>query len=120
MANYNGKSIPTDGSKNIITWSEEQKNDLNTSFNDLSNLIRIERQTENIGGGGNVFPFTRAGYTLINVYSTTRVQIVNLWYQESHSRFVATFRNEDGTVVSQGEAVSFYNVFIKNDYRVNI
>lgn len=35
MATYNGKSIPTDGSKDIITWSEEQKVDLENAFNSL-------------------------------------------------------------------------------------
>lgn len=36
MANYNGKSIPTDGSKDIITWSEEQKNDIQSALNGVT------------------------------------------------------------------------------------
>lgn len=37
MANYNGKSIPTDGSKDIITWSEEQKTAIQNVINAVAN-----------------------------------------------------------------------------------
>lgn len=40
MATYNGKSIPTNGSKNIITWSEEQKSDLENAFNSLDSIVQ--------------------------------------------------------------------------------
>lgn len=104
MAIYNGKSIPTDNSKDIITWSEEQKTDIE---NGLKVVVKRGLRSDTLDVGGTFqIPLNPNNYYIIGMNilaigddSPNRVWVSSAVAEPANNRYIASVHKRNGNAV---------------------
>lgn len=104
MAIYNGKSIPTNGSKDIIAWSEEQKTDIE---NGLKAVVKRGRSDSFLDGGGtfqillnpNEYYIVGMNILAIGDDPPNRVWVSSAVAEPENNRYIASVYKRNGNAV---------------------